>query len=62
MTKLELEKLLRKAGFQKRSGGKHDIWIKSGFPPIPVPRHRGDIPMGTLKNILKAAGLVEVLQ
>jgi predicted RNA binding protein YcfA (HicA-like mRNA interferase family) len=55
VTKYELEKLLRKAGFQQRSGGKHDIWIKSGFPPIPVPRHKGDLPKGTLKNILMAA-------
>ncbi|HOC26199.1 MAG TPA: type II toxin-antitoxin system HicA family toxin [bacterium] len=57
MTKREIEKLLKEAGFQKRSGGKHDIWIKSGYPPIPVPRHKGDIPSGTAKNILKAAGL-----
>lgn len=57
MTKREVEKLLRKAGFKQRSGGKHDIWVKSGFPPIPVHRHKGDIPSGTLKNILKNAGL-----
>ena len=57
MTKKEVEKLLREVGFIKRSGGKHDIWIKSGFPPIPVPRHKGDIPLGTLRNILKNAGL-----
>jgi predicted RNA binding protein YcfA (HicA-like mRNA interferase family) len=49
--------LLKDAGFQKRTGGKHDIWIKSGYPPIPVPRHKGDISLGTAKNILKAAGL-----
>ncbi|MGD8781813.1 MAG: type II toxin-antitoxin system HicA family toxin [Ignavibacteria bacterium] len=57
MTKREIEKLLKKADFKKRTGGKHDIWIKSGYPPIPVPRHAGDIPIGTAKNILKAAGL-----
>lgn len=57
MTKYELEKLLRKAGFEKRSGGRHDIWIKPGFPIIPIPRHKGDIPKGTVKNILFAAGL-----
>lgn len=59
MTKYELEKMLRKAGFMLRAGGKHDIWIKIGFPPIPVPRHKGDIPRGTVKSILKAAGLEE---
>jgi predicted RNA binding protein YcfA (HicA-like mRNA interferase family) len=57
MTKRELEKLLRKAGFTKKSGGRHDIWIKTGFPPIPVPRHKRDIPPGTLEKILNHAGL-----
>lgn len=57
MTKREIEKLLKKAGFEKRTGGKHDIWIKGGCPPIPIPRHKGDIPIGTAKSILKAAGV-----
>ncbi|MFQ5632591.1 MAG: type II toxin-antitoxin system HicA family toxin [bacterium] len=57
MTKREIEKLLKKAGFVKRSGGKHYIWIKEGLPPVAVPRHKGDIPTGTAKSILKAAGL-----
>ena len=57
MTKKELEKLLQQAGFLKRKGGKHDIWIKTGYPPIPVPRHKGDIPNGTAKSIVKHAGL-----
>ncbi|MBU2444367.1 MAG: type II toxin-antitoxin system HicA family toxin [Bacteroidetes bacterium] len=60
MTKREIEKLLKKFGFIKRTGGKHDIWIKKGFPPIPVPRHKKDIPIGTAKNILKSAGLEDV--
>jgi predicted RNA binding protein YcfA (HicA-like mRNA interferase family) len=60
MTKHELEKHLLKAGFTKRSGGKHDIWLKKGYPPIPVPRHRGDIPQGTLRSILKSAGLEKI--
>lgn len=57
MTKLELERLLKQNGFDKRPGGKHDVWVKKGFPPIPVLRHKGDIPKGTLRNILKASGL-----
>ena len=60
MTKRELEKLLKQAGFIKHSGGRHDIWIKQHSPPIPVPRHKGDIPNGTLQNILKASGLRRV--
>ena len=54
MTKREIEQLLTKACFTKRSDGKHDIWIKNGYPPMPVPRHKGDIPKGTAKSILKA--------
>ena len=57
MTKREVEKLLKKAGFKRRTGGRHDIWCKKSFPPIPIPRHKGDIPKGTLLSILKAAGL-----
>ena len=57
MTKREIEKLLKKAGFLKKSGGCHDIWLKKGFPPIPVPRHRGDIPEGTARSIIKTAQL-----
>jgi predicted RNA binding protein YcfA (HicA-like mRNA interferase family) len=59
MTKREIEKLLKKAGFIKKSGGRHDIWIKPDFPPIPIHRHKKDIPTGTLNNILKHAGLKE---
>jgi len=57
MTKREVERLLRKAGFTRKGGGKHDVWVKPGFPPIPVPRHKGDIPPGTLRSILKHSGL-----
>ena len=59
MRKYELEKLLKREGFEKKSGGRHDIWLKKGFPPIPAPRHKGDIPLGTLRSILKAARLEE---
>ncbi len=38
-------------------GGRHDIWVKDGFPPVAVPRHKGDLKKGTAKSILKAAGL-----
>jgi predicted RNA binding protein YcfA (HicA-like mRNA interferase family) len=57
MTKQEIEKLLKKNGFEKKSGGKHDIWKKAGFPPIPVARHKGDIPRGTARRILRDAGI-----
>ena len=47
-------------GFIKRSGGRHDVWTQEGYPPIPVPRHKGDIPKGTAKSILKAAKITGV--
>lgn len=55
MNKLELERLLKRHNFKKHSGGKHDIWTKKDFPPIPVPRHKGDIPKGTLKMYFKSS-------
>ena len=61
MTRKDIERLLKQAGFTKKAGGRHDIWLKKGFPPIPVPRHKGDIPWGTVKNILKNAGLEDKL-
>ncbi len=57
MKKSEIEKKLKENGFEMKYGKKHDIWVKKGFPPIPVPRHKGDIPTGTAKRILKNAGL-----
>lgn len=57
MTKREITKLLRKAGFVKHEGSRHELWTKEGFPPVEVPRHKGDIPKGTAHSILKQAGL-----
>ena len=60
MTTAELLRLLKKNGCTLvRNGGNHDIY----FSPItsnqfPVGRHaKGEIPNGTLQNILKRAGL-----
>ena len=58
MKKVELERLLKSSGFNKvREGGAHEIWGKEGFPNIPIPRHAGDIPKGTLSSILKVANI-----
>ncbi len=37
----------------------HTIYIGMKMPSgsIPVPKHKGDIPKGTINNILKQAGL-----
>lgn len=57
MTKREITKLLKKAGFEKQEGGRHEVWNKEGFPPVPVPRYAGNIPKGTAGSILKAVGI-----
>lgn len=55
----ELLKILKKSGcYLLRHGKKHDIW----YSPItgnefPVPRHKVEIPNGTLKSITKDAGI-----
>ena len=55
----ELIKILRKNGcYIKRNGSKHDIWYsKVTGREFTVPRHKTEIPIGTLNNILKTAGL-----
>lgn len=57
MTKREIEKLLKKAGFQKHEGGRHEVWKKDGFQIVALPRHKGDISKGTVNSILKKAGI-----
>lgn len=55
----ELIKLLKKSGcYMDHHGTRHDIW----YNPISnccftVPRHKHEVPVGTTKNILKAAGI-----
>ena len=59
MTKRELEKILSSAGWVINHGRAHDLATHPQKPgvKIPIPRHTGDIPKGTLKSILKDAGL-----
>ena len=55
----ELIKILRKNGCHiSRNGSKHDIWYSEiTNKEFTVPRHKAEIPIGTLNNILKTAGL-----
>lgn len=55
----ELIKLLKKnMCYLKRNGSRHDIWHSDETgKDFPVPRHKAEIPTGTLNNILKDAGL-----
>ena len=59
MTEREILKLLKENGWCIEAGSKHHLATNPDRPgiKIPIPRHRKDIPNGTLHNILKAAGL-----
>ena len=62
MTVRDVSKKLAQHGFEPhRSHGGHDVWKhKSGKGKIiPVPRHKGDLPHGTAKSILKSANIIE---
>lgn len=56
----KVRKILSQNGcsFERRGKGDHDIWYshKTG-KQFTVPRHKAEIPVGTLNNILKDAGL-----
>ena len=55
----ELIKILRKNGcYISRNGSRHDIWYSTiTGKEFTVPRHKAEVPIGTLNNILKTAGL-----
>ena len=55
----ELIKLLRKNKcYVLRNGSRHDIWYSEiSQKEFTVPRHKAEVPVGTLNNILKVAGL-----
>ena len=59
MTERELKKKLESAGWVITHGTGHDMAKHPDQPgtKIPIPRHTGDIPIGTAKSILKAAGI-----
>lgn len=58
MTKLELERKFRKAGWTFEQGANHEKAVSpDGKKKIPIPRHKGDIQKGTALAILKEAGL-----
>ena len=47
---------LRREGWAERPGkGSHVVFLK-GAGRVVVPRHRGDIPPGTLRSICQGAG------
>lgn len=59
MTAKELKRKLVENGWKITEGGGHSMATHPDRPgvKIPIHRHTGDIPIGTLNSILKAAGL-----
>lgn len=57
MTKAEIERKFKAAGWTFIHGKKHDLWVSPSGQKVPIPRHKGDIPKGTALKILKSAGL-----
>jgi len=55
----EVVAALEKAGFEvRRQTGSHVIMYKADIRrPISVPRHPGNLPKGTLRAIIREAGL-----
>jgi len=59
LTEREVIKLLKENGWFIEEGKKHHLATNPNKPgiKIPIPRHKKDLPIGTLKNILRSAEL-----
>ena len=56
----EVVKLLKALGleFHRQAAGSHEIWFNPALQRYTtIPNHPGDIPEGTLRAILKQAGI-----
>ena len=56
----EIKKRLKKTGFEfyRQAAGSHEIWYNPQSKRFTtIPNHSGDMPEGTLKAILKQAGI-----
>lgn len=56
----QIVKRLKKHGFAfyRQAAGSHEIWFsKKANLYTTIPNHRGDMPEGTLRAILKQAGI-----
>ena len=60
LTAAEVIRKLRRAGFvfDRQAKGSHEIWRNSGSRArTTVPNHPGDLPEGTVRAIVRQAGL-----
>ena len=56
MTAREVETILRRAGFELIRHTSHRIWAKGDYI-VPVPMHRGNLKIGTVRTIIRDAGM-----
>lgn len=52
----EVERILARAGFVFVRQTDHRLW-RRGTHMVPVPAHPGDLKMGTLRSIIRFAGM-----
>jgi len=56
----EIVKRLKELGFEfhRQAAGSHEIWVnRAANRYTTIPHHPGDVPEGTLRAILKQAGI-----
>jgi len=55
----EVARRLRRCGFHfdRQGPGSHEVWRRADGRKVTVPRHPGDIAEGTLRAILREAGI-----
>ena len=53
MTKLEIERKFKKAGWKIVHGAAHDLAVSPTGQKVPIPRHTGDVPTGTAQKNLE---------
>jgi predicted RNA binding protein YcfA (HicA-like mRNA interferase family) len=58
VTYRELASKLRRAGYVEIRTSRHPVYyLDEGNITIPVPLHPGDVPIGTLRAIIREAGM-----
>ena len=58
VTHRELAKKLRRAGYKEIRTSRHPVYyLTERNVTVPVPQHPGDVPIGTLRAIVREMGL-----
>jgi len=49
----EIKAAVKRMGWSIEHGTKHDLAVSPSGAKVPIPRHKGDLPKGTLYSIIK---------